>query len=227
MVAGVLVVASCGEARVGSPSDATPPAGTDGLAPASTTSPPAECGEVPAVAAESEIDACGTMPSSSECPTDEDRPDTEANAVVDWVDFVRLGGRMYGHSRTSTLEPNALGDVVGRVCFTLADVVSNPSYRLVDGDAAFLPIGTELRAFEGADPDLRVAALVNGQVKVYEVSMVEGASTGGELVDLTSPITEIRVNSTSDGGPLGSIVDIELIASLVDSLRVSLRSLRS
>jgi len=340
VVAGVLAVAGCGEASVGSPTDVTPLDTTDEVPPTtSTSSPPDECGEVPKVAlasgdisvsmdlvfyeestdacgynadgeamfddgfrpasallaaggelsvfanvvgafsvdispletglrlasiepspdvlssasdgsyvlslpgpgcfvvtvgfvdegrhgrftglAESDVDACGIVPSSSECPTDQDRSDTTGNAVVDWIDLVRLGGRSYEHSRTSRLEPSALGNLVGWVCLTLADVVSNPSYRLVDGDAAFLPIGTELRTFEGADPDLRVAALVGGQVKVYEVSRVDGASTGGELIDLTSPITEIRVNPTFDGGPLGTIVDVDVITSLVESLRVA------
>ena len=50
MVACVLAVAGCGgEARVGSPSDVTPPVVTDGLPP-TTFSTPDECGEVPEVA---------------------------------------------------------------------------------------------------------------------------------------------------------------------------------
>ena len=160
--------------------------------------------------AESEIDVCGVMPSSSECRTDQDRSDTMANAVVDWVDFVRLAGRLYDHSSTSNLEPGALGNVVGRVCFTLAGVVST---RRIDSWTAMPPScrsGPSSTRSKAPTPVCVWQRSWTGRSGL-QVSMVEGASTGGELIDLTSPITEFRVNPTSGGEPLGTIVDAELI----------------
>jgi len=47
VVAGLLAVAGCGRAGVGSPSDVVPPVATDELLPgASTTLPPDGCGDV-------------------------------------------------------------------------------------------------------------------------------------------------------------------------------------
>ena len=75
------------------------------------------------------------------------------SSTIDWVDFVKLHGKSY----TGTFQ-SVIGDaaavtpqVVGEVSFKVAEVVTNPSYRTKDGDAAFLDIGTKLYRVDGFD----------------------------------------------------------------------------
>ena len=64
-----------------------------------------------------------------------------------------------------------------------------------DGDAAFLPVGTEIHEFNGYKPAFRVIA----DGKVYEVLENEGADTIGELYDIEGKVQGMSVRSSYDG----------------------------
>jgi len=91
--------------------------------------------------------------------------------MVDWVDFVQLNGTHYIAGLDGQVPPVAsaqLGAVVGRVrCQLSALKFSKLPGPNVDGDAAFLTIGTEVHAVNGFGPSCRVAARIEGANRVY------------------------------------------------------------
>jgi hypothetical protein len=91
--------------------------------------------------------------------------------MVDWVDFVQLSGTTYVASLDGELPPvvsSQLGAVVGRVRCQLSVLkFSEQPGPNVDGDAAFLAIGTEIHAVQGFGPSCRVAARIDGVNRVY------------------------------------------------------------
>ena len=93
------------------------------------------------------------------------------SVMVDWVDFVQLSGTQYIASRdpqVPAVSSTQLGAVVGRVrCQLSALKFSQQPGPNVDGDAAFLPIGTEMHAIDGFQPSCRVAARIDGANRVY------------------------------------------------------------
>ncbi len=104
--------------------------------------------------------ACRTTPTTG-----------DSTIMVDWVDMVQLHGVQYVSGLDGTVPavaPNQLGPVVGRVqCqLNILKFQTEPG-PAVDGDAAFLPIGTDLYAIRGYQPTCRVAARVGGVNRVY------------------------------------------------------------
>src|SRR4051794_25566559 len=68
-----------------------------------------------------------------------------SQTIIDWVDFVKINGKQYEAVYTAVISDSAnIGERVGEVKFKVADNVTNPSYRIKDGDAAFWEKGTEI-----------------------------------------------------------------------------------
>ena len=147
-------------------------------------------------------------------------PDAEGQpqAIIDWVDFVRVDGRMYGRygdSSPARVDPSLIGPVHSRVLCTIGEVVSNPDFRMRDGDASFLPIGTELHRFSVARPALRLAVQVDGTWRVYEVMDAPRARTGADLLDLGGVTSvELRDADTAER-VLATVDDPESVRRLV------------
>lgn len=99
------------------------------------------------------------------------RPQGNSVVMVDWVDFVQLGGTQFNaglDGPATTIASAQLGAVVGRVrCQLSALKFSEQPGPNVDGDAAFLAIGTEVHAIHGFEPSCRVAARIEGTNRVY------------------------------------------------------------
>jgi len=94
-----------------------------------------------------------------------------AVVMVDWVDFVQLSGTQYIAGLDGQVPPVTsaqLGAVVGRVrCQLSALKFSETPGPNVNGDAAFLTIGTEIHAIHGFQPSCRIAARIDGANRVY------------------------------------------------------------
>lgn len=84
---------------------------------------------------------------------------TRGNAIIDWVDFVKLDGRSYSGLHQSVIRnpKDITNQVVGKVKFNVQGV-SNPSYHTKDGDASFLQEGSKLYRVQGYEPDVLIAA---------------------------------------------------------------------
>ena len=91
--------------------------------------------------------------------------------MVDWVDFVQLDRTQYVagvDGKVPAIASNQLGSVVGRVECELSVLKfhAEPG-TAVDGDAAFLKVGTEVHAVRGYATSCRVAAQIAGVNRVY------------------------------------------------------------
>jgi hypothetical protein len=166
--------------------------------------------------------ATTTVSAGVDAPAPCPRADATGNAAIERVDFVRVRGRMYlwsGEATGSTVPAGSTGRVDSHVLCRIADVVSNPDYRGQDGDAAYLPAGTELRRFGTADPRLRLAAGVDGVWRVYEVQDVASARTGADLLDLGGGVTSIDLLDGETGTRvLATVDDPETVGRVVDAV---------
>jgi hypothetical protein len=91
------------------------------------------------------------------------------NTSIDWVNFIQVGSMQYvaGLQAPTILQEADLGAVYARVKFKLSGNVCDPSYRVKDGDAAFLDPGTPIYQVKGQPPTKQLAARFNGQMVVY------------------------------------------------------------
>ena len=103
--------------------------------------------------------ACRLPGSSSGC-----------NAQIDWVNFIQIGPAQYvaGLQPPTVLQESDLGPVYAHVKFKVSGNVCDPSYRLKDGDAAFLDAGTPIYQVNGQPPSMQLAAHSNGSIVVYQ-----------------------------------------------------------
>lgn len=93
------------------------------------------------------------------------------NTSIDWVNFIQIGSTQYvsGPSSPTVLQEADLGAVYTHVKFKVSGNVCDPSYRLKDGDAAFLEPGTSVYQVNGHAPTEELAARFNGRILAYRV----------------------------------------------------------
>ena len=121
-----------------------------------------------------------TVPAKSACT---DTPtDGVSSVMVDWVDFLQLDGIQYVAGRPGSppqsVSASELGGVVGRVtCMLSALKFTQQPGPAVDGDAAFLPVGTEVYSIKGVGSSCRVAAKRQGVNRVYVAVTGSAGST--------------------------------------------------
>lgn len=93
------------------------------------------------------------------------QPFMGGQAVIDWLDFIQWNGLEYNGVHNSEIaDASFIEKEIGEVRFKVADNVSNPSYQLKDGDAAFHEKGTKLYSIKGKDNIIAVKdeAAING-----------------------------------------------------------------
>lgn len=111
-----------------------------------------------------------------------DTPTTgESTVMVDFVDFVQLDAVQYVAGGVGVKAPpvadDQLGDVVGQVECELSILrFREQPGPTVDGDAGFLPVGTEIHAVKGYASSCRVVARIDGENRVYLAQ-----ATGGQV----------------------------------------------
>lgn len=92
------------------------------------------------------------------------------DVMVDYVDALRFDGREYLSMDSTPVKQTDLGAGVGRIACTLSGPTQiDPAYRLQDGDATFVPVGTTIYAVKGAPPDQELAAEHDGAMHLYKV----------------------------------------------------------
>ncbi|MBS4209876.1 hypothetical protein [Bacillus sp. FJAT-50079] len=68
-----------------------------------------------------------------------------SQTVIDWVDFIKWDGIEYWGIHSGILaDETYIGEKLGKIKYKVADNVTNPHYRIKDGDAAFHEKGTEI-----------------------------------------------------------------------------------
>lgn len=182
------------------------------------------------VAASIAMAGCGTSDSATEpvttaaavrpagpCPPE----DADGDAAIDWVPFVVVDGVMLHAIFTPevTVPESVLGEVVATVQCRIADTVGNPEFRPREGDAAYLPAGTELRAVEGYRTDFRLAAWEEGAWRIYETSELPDAEIGEDLLDIRGKVQTIHLVEGERGeGILRSVEDPRTVERVVDAV---------
>jgi hypothetical protein len=91
------------------------------------------------------------------------------NAQIDWVNFIQVGSTQYvaGQEPANPLQQGDLGAVYANVKHKVSGNVCDPNYRLKDGDAAYLEVGTHVYVVSGHPPTEELAAWFNGSIAVY------------------------------------------------------------
>lgn len=92
-------------------------------------------------------------------------PFGSSQTEIDWVDFIKWDDSEYDVVYDGILADKSLIEKeIGEVQFKVADNVSNPSYKLKDGDAAFHEKGTKLYSVKGKDDIIAVKdqSAING-----------------------------------------------------------------
>ncbi|WP_341279630.1 hypothetical protein [Paenibacillus sp. FSL H8-0537] len=129
-----------------------------------------------------------------------EQPAESCNAIIEWVDFLMINGikYQYNYEGTGKTADDQLGEKVGEVSYMLNDHACTDHVEK-DGNAAFLPIGTEIFAMKGYKPEFRVIA----SNKVYEVMDNPKAATLGQLLDIEGKVDKVGLESAKDGSPIG------------------------
>jgi len=106
---------------------------------------------------------------STSCPTPL-KLDAGQGIAIDYVDTLRIQGRDFKISDDKppeTWDPSNTAGPVGTISCTLSTQTIDPDYRLRDGDATFLPVGTEVYLALTADGVTEAIANVGGRWRVY------------------------------------------------------------
>ncbi len=85
--------------------------------------------------------------------------------IREWMPLIRLNGITY-HQLPQYGQPDIiesdLGPQIAEIKFKLAGNVRDPDYKVKDGDAAYLEVGTPIHSINGYLPKFRVAVVTNG-----------------------------------------------------------------
>jgi len=164
---------------------------------------------VPILAAVLTLSACGYLPGGS----------TGGFTHIDYVNFVKWGGRTYVQSWQSRrqLTEADLGAAQFKVQRELSVSGLGPGYQPVDGDAAYLPMGTQIYAVRGYSPNFRLTAYQNArQLVLFEINDNPRAQAGRDLLDIGGKVGAIVVLSRADERTvIGRIDDPTRVARLV------------
>ncbi|CAM3293813.1 hypothetical protein PALU110988_14120 [Paenibacillus lupini] len=138
----------------------------------------------------------------------------EGNAIIDWIDFVKLNGLSYSGLYDGVLVDSSdmTDHVVGEVKFKLADVVSNPDYRTKDGDAAFLAIGTKLYEVKGFKHEELIAAKDDRAIGGYRLYVGEAFNKthNRNFKDIPyDKVSQIELYKMNEMTPYRTLIDNE------------------
>lgn len=154
---------------------------------------------------------------SGDSPSPSPPPSTPASvSVIDWVDFIRLGGITYLRAAPpSTIDEADVGPEFGRILFNVSENVTDPSYRTKNGDSARLDAGTAVYVVGDYAPSFRLTARRDGQLLLYEADSNPRARRGSDLLDISDRVEYIGIESAVNGRELITIDDRTEVESLV------------
>ncbi|MEH7613721.1 hypothetical protein [Gottfriedia acidiceleris] len=147
---------------------------------------------------------------------------SESQSIIDWVDFVRWNGvEYYGIQSGILANEDFIDEKVGEVKFRVADHVTNPSYKIKDGDAAFHEKGTEIFSIKD-NPEL-IALKDKTAINGYRIYYAKGTTDYKwyfkdvpiEIVDLI----EIYQSYSTSAKKIYEIKDKEKIVNFLDILK--------
>lgn len=89
---------------------------------------------------------------------------------ISWIDCVKINNITYSSDfNRKQIEEASIGKMIGKVKFNVYENVSNANYKLRNGDATFLEVGTEI--FD-IDSDVNaIAVKVDESYYIYQSEM--------------------------------------------------------
>lgn len=148
-------------------------------------------------------------------------------AMIDWVDFIVLDDVHYigNYNGGNKLIEESIEGVIGEVKFNVSNNIKETSYKVKNGDAAYLPKGTKIYKIKGYKPEFRIAVNTEGEWRIYEADSNPGAKKGEDLLDISGKVLYIGINSETDGmtelGAVKGKADIDILVNMVLNAEVN------
>lgn len=162
------------------------------------------CGAKVQPSAESDgTEAASTLPHETAAgPSNESgSPTCSPMANVDYFDFLKINDITYHHEGANDIDANRLiGKQAGEVLFTM-DNNACLGHETVNGDAAYLPVGTKIFAMKGYKPEFRLIA----DGRIYQAVRNPNAKTVEDVLDISGKVKAIIEESAEDGTDLGKL----------------------
>ena len=101
-----------------------------------------------------------------------DRPDRFGFAQIKWEDCVQINNIIYNIDiNKASVEQSLIDKKIEKIKFNVANKVHNPSYCFRNGDATFLPVGTEIYSLKSDNNAITVK--IGEQYLLYKRDMRE------------------------------------------------------
>jgi hypothetical protein len=124
---------------------------------------------------------------------------------VKWIDVLKFNDIKYEGDNAGLSEGEIeTGKKIGEVKFNLADNACS-NHKLKNGDAAYLPVGTEIYELVGYRSDFRVVA----DNRVYQVRENKKAKMISDLLDIKDKVEKMSYRSDYDGSHISDFTDEE------------------
>lgn len=115
------------------------------------------------------------------------------DAIIDYIDALRWNDIMYHYIAEANIEQDK-GAELGEISYTLLQHACM-DYKMKNGDATFLPVGTKLYEADNYKSTFRIIA--GG--KVYQVDRNPTAKIVADVYDIQDKVIQISIESTIDG----------------------------
>ncbi|TFB12836.1 hypothetical protein E3U55_16970 [Filobacillus milosensis] len=137
------------------------------------------------------------------------------DAEISWVDVLMINDIKYegGDRSLSEMETLEKGEKIGQVKYKLAGNACF-DHKTKNGDAAFLPVGTDIYELVGYDSEFRVVA----NNKVYQVSENKKAKSISDLLDIRGKVAKLSLESEYDGSHISDFTEQETTKFIEDFL---------
>ena len=149
-------------------------------------------------------------------------PKGKPYAKISWCDFIKFNDITY-YARMDEaglkLTKDDLDKELYKVKFNVYENVHDGKYKIKNGDAAFLPINTEIYSLNGFTSDFCLAAYNSKrELVLYFADTIPNAKKGEDLFDIKGRVESISVNSDITQKELAFITDPKLLDKMADMI---------
>ncbi|MGZ4123208.1 MAG: hypothetical protein ACXVOI_08355 [Tumebacillaceae bacterium] len=129
-------------------------------------------------------------------------PKSQTTTIIDWADFINLNGASYQLVYDAAIrDPSFVQEQVGEVKFKVADNVTDPQYKIKNGDAAFWQPGTKIYAIKNYPKHEYVAIPSDKAVNGYKIYASDASTAPKRLTFASLPrnqVTKVQIYSENE-----------------------------
>ena len=144
--------------------------------------------------------------------------------MIGWCDFIKFNDITYISYREAGLKltKEDLDKELYKVKFNVLNNVHDHTYKIKNGDAAFLPVNTKVYSIKGYKSDFYLAIINSkGDILLYVVDDPK-AQKGEDLLDIRDKVESISIKNKGEEKnelkDIGSITDKTMIDKIVDMI---------